>query len=136
MAEQERNLRERVGEPLWKLLEVFEMENKTFDEWAIVELFGHKKMAGRVCEETIGGCSFVRIDVPKTKNAPAWSKLLGQGAIYGITITDENTAKLCAESYNPEPMDKWTVGHMIGQLPIPGVYGEGDTVEEDDDIPL
>jgi hypothetical protein len=37
-------------------------ERKQFSEWAIIELFGHQRIAGRVSEQTIGGCAFVRDD--------------------------------------------------------------------------
>ena len=32
--------------------------------WAIVEIFGHQRIAGFLSEQTIGGQSFVRVDVP------------------------------------------------------------------------
>ena len=35
------------------------------DQWAIVELFGHQRIAGKISEHAVGGCSFVRIDVPE-----------------------------------------------------------------------
>ena len=95
------------------------MENKTFEEWAIVEIFGHQRIAGRVSEQTIGGCSFVRVDVPECPKHQAFTKLYGQGAIYAMTITDEKTARMAAESYAPEPMDQWTVQRMIERLPAP-----------------
>ncbi len=93
------------------------MSEKQFSEWAIVELFGHQKIAGRISEQTVGGCSFVRVDVPETDKAPAFTKLYGNGAIYPITITDEKTAKMAARSYHQEPMDAWTVNHLITALP-------------------
>lgn len=35
-----------------------------FEGWAFLELMGHRKLAGHVSEATIGGGSFIRIDVP------------------------------------------------------------------------
>ena len=40
------------------------MKETTFEEWAILELMGHRKLAGKVTEQTIGSSTFVRIDVP------------------------------------------------------------------------
>jgi hypothetical protein len=108
------------------------MSNKRFDQWAIVELFGHQKIAGRVSEQVIGGCSFVRVDVPETENetekAPAFTKLYGNGAIYAITITDEKSARMAARTCVQEPMDVWTVNHLIKSLPG---AGQGETHEEE-----
>lgn len=95
------------------------MEQKNFEEWAIVELFGHQKIAGRISEQAIGGCSFVRVDVPKTNTVPAFSRLFGNGAIYSITITDERSATIAAQAFTPEPMDKWTVDHHLRSLADP-----------------
>lgn len=36
----------------------------TFDSWAIVEIMGHDKYAGRVTEEPLFGVNMLRIDVP------------------------------------------------------------------------
>ena len=57
------------------------IQQQQFNHWAIVEVFGHNRFAGRVSEETVGGCSFVRVDIPKTDGGPAFTKLFGQGAI-------------------------------------------------------
>lgn len=88
-------------------------ENKAFDHWAIVEIFGHKTYAGRVTEQTIGGSSFVRIDVPQTSKTDAFTKMFGQNAIYGITIVDEATAKLKAESVQQTPMTEWEINNLV-----------------------
>jgi hypothetical protein len=39
-----------------------------FDQWCIVELFGHTKIAGKVSEAQIGGQSFIRVDVPQIEH--------------------------------------------------------------------
>lgn len=68
-----------------------------FDEWAVVELFGHQRIAGKVSEAAIGGCSFVRVDVPSTEERPAYTKYFGNGAIYAMTPCAEDVARLAAE---------------------------------------
>lgn len=64
-----------------------------FDTWAVVELFGHQQIAGRVAEQTIGGSTFVRVDVPETPESVGYTKLYGPGAIYAITPTTEAIAR-------------------------------------------
>lgn len=88
-------------------------EIKKFEAWGIVELFGHSRVAGRISEATIGGCSFVRVDVPATGNLPAYTKFLGNGAIYAINITDELAAKMAASTTADEPLSAWTVQHLL-----------------------
>ena len=88
-----------------------------FEAWAIVEIFGHQKFAGKVSEFALGGCNFVRVDVPeipgrlakpgvRVGNArhPAFTKLFGQGAIYSITLVSEETARRANEQIQPEPI--------------------------------
>lgn len=90
--------------------------NDKFEAWAIVEIFGHQKLAGRLSEFALGGCNFVRVDVPElparkagsyraaTPLQPAFTKLFGQGAIYSITLVAESVARAAAEQIRPEPI--------------------------------
>jgi len=83
------------------------MEAESFDSWAIVELFGHQKIAGRVTEAAIGGCSFVRVDVPALDGAEAFTKFFGNGAIYSMTPTSEAVARAALKQIRPEPVAVW-----------------------------
>lgn len=80
-----------------------------FDAWAIVELFGHQRMAGRITEASIGGCQFIRVDVPPVAENPAYTRLLGQGAIYAINIVDEDVARAAAASYRSVPVSSYEI---------------------------
>lgn len=98
-----------------------------FEEWAIIDLFGHQKIAGRISEQQVGGSSFVRVDVPAIDKQKPFTKLFGPGAIYSITITDEETATAAANYYKPIPMDQWTVKDMLnGRLALPGTDDDED----------
>jgi len=48
-------------------------QQKGFKEWAILELMGHRRLAGLVSEQQIGGASFIRIDIPG-KDGPLLSE--------------------------------------------------------------
>ena len=73
--------------------------DKSFETWAVIEVMGHKRLAGFVTEQTVAGAAFVRVDVPAVLNAdttvelPAFTKLLGAGSIYAITPCTEETAR-------------------------------------------
>jgi hypothetical protein len=99
-----------------------------FEQWCVIELFGHQQIAGKVTEQEIGGTSFVRVDVPQTNRNEKFTKYFGAGAIYSITPVDEETARLAVESYAPEPIESWRL-----QLPERGTSLYQDDV---DDIPF
>ncbi len=105
---------------------------EAFNEWAIVELFGHQKIAGRISEQQIGGCSFVRVDVPSINDRPGFTRMLGNGAIYSITVTDEVTAKLVAQYLDPVPVDKWSVQEMINRRSLPVKNSEIDALQDEE----
>jgi hypothetical protein len=61
--------------------------------WAIIELFGHTRIAGYVSEYVIGRRALIRVDVPDVPNVPAFTRLYGTSAIYSISFVDEDTAR-------------------------------------------
>ena len=89
------------------------------EQWAIVELFGHQRIAGRISEHVLGGVSFVRIDVPALPQGdgkpdiPALTKLFGQGAIYGIAFVDEVSARLTASTLRVQPIASWDLREAL-----------------------
>lgn len=72
---------------------------ETFDAWAIVEIMGHDRIAGRLTEQTIAGCGFVRVDVPPLAGEKGYTKLFGPSAIFSITCVTEDMALAAAASY-------------------------------------
>ena len=83
------------------------METEKFDSWAIVEIFGHTQIAGKVTEATIGGCAFVRIDVPECGEHKAFTKFYGNGAIYSMTPCSEEAALVALTHIRPSPVNVW-----------------------------
>ncbi len=80
---------------------------EAFEQFAIVELFGHNIIAGKVSEQVIGGQGFVRVDVPATDHQPAFTKFYGAGAIYAITPTDEPTMLAAVQGLQQKPVEQW-----------------------------
>jgi len=83
------------------------MENQSFQQWCIVELFGHNRLIGEVSKATIGGCSFIRVDVPDTKKKKGFTKYYGNGAIYGMTPIQEQDARDLLEEMQPNPVNAY-----------------------------
>ena len=97
-------------------------ERQDFKQWAIVELFGHARIAGLLTEQTIGGNSFVRVDVPEFisegQTFPAVTRLLGNASIYGITFVDEATATIAAREIRYQPVSVWSLRRGLEGLPV------------------
>lgn len=84
-----------------------------FDEWALVEVMGHKQFAGRVTEQSFGGASFVRVDVPEVRDDvgrvlfPSFTKLFGAASIYCISPCTEETARAFAAKMQSESFSRY-----------------------------
>lgn len=113
------------------------------DTWAIVELFGHKKLAGKVSEHTIGAAALVRVDVPETDQngvfTKPYTKLVGTGSIYCITPCTEDVARRAAqhiERWNdPIPVDIRPVAQIPARTTADADFEIGGEDDEDDDQP-
>ena len=75
--------------------------------WAIVEIMGHKRYAGHVSEQVVGGASFVRVDVPGQADCQPFSKMFGAASIYCITPVSEAAARVAASQLKEQPLSEW-----------------------------
>ncbi len=82
------------------------MADETFEGWCILELMGHRKMAGYVREQSLGGAAFVRIDVPGD-GADVATQLYSPSAVYCITPTTEDLARKLSKANQPAPVTRW-----------------------------
>lgn len=81
-------------------------------------------------EATIGGCSFVRVDVPalpemevqgygRTQRQPpiaGFTKLYGNGAIYAMTFVDEKLAQVEATRLRVCPVEVYGLDDAVKQV--------------------
>lgn len=74
-------------------------------QWAIIQLFGHKTLAGLVSKSEMLGQALLRIDVPATTAQPAFTQLYGDKAIYSVTFVSEEVAKKTAEAVQMNPIN-------------------------------
>ncbi len=81
--------------------------------WAIIELFGHRQLAGEISEVLIAGDGFLRLDMPEIPERvegnyryparAATTQLYSPKAIYSLTPTDKGTAiKFLSRTIQPE----------------------------------
>ena len=84
------------------------MMNNQTDEaiksWGIVELMGHKVVAGMVSKSEMLGKPMLRVDVPKTSAYGEFTQFYGENAIYCVTFVSEDVARLTAEQTKLNPV--------------------------------
>jgi hypothetical protein len=127
------------------------------DTWAIVELLGHVRLAGKLSEEEKFGAKMGRLDIPTSRPctcANASKKLVdlptipcdkcggagfihkfitqffGGGSVYRISIVSEDVARHVAATTAPAPVSPWDFPKRA--LPAPPVQ-DYDGYEEDED---
>lgn len=88
------------------------MSEERFEGWAIVELMGHRRLAGFVRDVEMFGGRRLRLDVPKAGEANGSSEFIatqfyGTQALYCVTPTDEMTARRVATLSQPQPVQHW-----------------------------
>ena len=73
-------------------------------QWAIVELMGHKIVAGFAGKDEMFGKPLLRVDVPETSEYPEFTQFYGLDAVYCITPTSEEVARITAEQCKINPV--------------------------------
>lgn len=112
-------------------IEAIESGPQPFREWAVIEIMGHKRFAGFVTEQSVGGASFIRVDVPeielKTGDVlPAFTKFFGAASVYCISPTTEAAALAFAETIRAESFHRY-------ELPKMGLTARAEADLHDDD---
>jgi hypothetical protein len=95
--------------------------------WAVVELMGHVKMAGRVSEEERFGAKMGRIEIPQ-EDGSFVTQFFGGGSVYRITAVTEEAARLVAKAAKVQPISPWDLPRALA-----GPTGTSDDEVFDDD---
>ena len=98
------------------------MSDTPFETWAILELMGHRRLAGWLTEQEIGGSGFLRLDIPKTDKAASATQFYAPGSVYAITPCTEETARRTAAIVHVEPVSEWE----LPRLEAPAVGTDDD----------
>src|SRR5580698_3448672 len=105
-------------------------DESTFEEWALLELMGHRRLAGKVTAVQIAGASFLRIDVPGGGGADIATQYYAPGAVYAITPVTEDVARRFAIDHAPAPITRWELAEIE---PTDAATDEGTENDEDRD---
>jgi hypothetical protein len=123
-----------------------------FEQWCLIEIFGHNRIAGLVTEASLGGGSFIRVDVPEVAlpsgaRIPTFTKFLGPSSIFSITAVSEETARKLAAGMQVQPISTWDIRQVVDEamarraLPVTAASDGPDPsdpefIDHDDDEPL
>jgi hypothetical protein len=115
-------------------------EHEAFDSWAIVEVMGHNTFAGRVTEQVVAGCAFVRVDVPEIPASthyagrPAFTKLIGTASIYSLTPCTEAVAVKAAQRIRATPLTTVDISTQAAiEAPQESLRWPDDSNDDEDD---
>lgn len=100
--------------------------------WAVLELFGHQRVAGKVSEQVFGGAALIRVDVPEVvvsewdydetppvrrqRLIQAHTRSFGAGAIYAVNWCDEDVATEAARGIKHEPLKPYQSKEAVAAL--------------------
>lgn len=108
-------------------------EQSTGPEWVVIELMGHRKLAGLLSEVTRAGQGLLRLQIPGDDDDWYATQDYSPTSVYCITPTSEATARAFAKTSRPAPVTRWE----LPGLPAPHHQIEaGEEVEEPDDPDL
>ncbi len=78
-----------------------------YDHPTIVELMGHRKLAGRVREVTLAGMGMLRLDIPATPGHGPETQYINPSSVYALHPTTEEIATAAAARFRPAPISRW-----------------------------
>lgn len=101
-----------------------------FRAWALVEVMGHRKLAGEVSEQVIAGAGFIRVDVPEVPGAEAFTSFFRPGSIYAITPVAEAVARHWCASHRERPIEVYGDSALARALRQPRLLPADDEADE------
>lgn len=91
-----------------------------FDQWAIMEVFGHQTFSGKVTSETVGNTVMLKLTVPEVENMevklPEFIKYFNQSSVYAITPVDEDYARAMAKELMKQPIEGYKHQSVVKQM--------------------
>lgn len=106
--------------------------------WAIVEIFGHTRFAGRLTEVELAGKRMVQVDCPTVVarwrgEVPAWTKVINPDSVFSVTPCSEEQALAEAVRLGYVP---FSVDFDSRQPSLPAPAPEDFDDDEDFDDPI
>jgi hypothetical protein len=99
-----------------------------YEGWAIVELMGHRRLAGQVAQAEQYGTAMLRLDVFTDGDEPIATQFYGGSAVYCVTPTTEPLARAVASRDQPRPVAAWE----LPRAPTAADIDNAELVDADD----
>jgi hypothetical protein len=115
-------------------------EHAEYEGWAILELLGHRRLAGYVTVVELAGQPMFRLDVPGQvyagEETGQATQFVGPGSLYALTPTTEEMARAVAARNRPAPVHAWELPRpALPPAPEPaGIDAPGDLGGLDDTV--
>lgn len=102
-------------------------EQDKFQGWAIVELMGHRRLAGMVTEVSVAGAGMLRVDIPTKGDGDfTLTQFYPPSSLYALTPVAEDIARAVAKATASSPVHSW---EMPRALP-PAIDAEVDDSDD------
>ena len=102
----------QVSEAIVPTVEKSNGSNGGIDCYALIELFGHQRIVGKVTQQVVGVAALLRVDVPDLiKNGEVvrkgFTRFYGPSAVYSLTPIDENAVRDLLPMISGQPVKEW-----------------------------
>lgn len=95
------------------------------DQWAVVELMGHVRLAGKLSEEERFGSKMGRLDIPQGEGFV--TQYFGGSSVYRVSIVTEEVARAAAKNTAYAPVSPWELPRAL-PAPVEAKYRDTDDV--------
>ncbi len=107
----------------------------TFEGWAVLELMGHRRLAGYISEAGVAGVPAMRIDIYRgLATEPTQTQFYtNAAAIYAVTPASEELCRRFSENTIPQPISPFELPDLIQSALHPrAVLVDADDDHDDD----
>lgn len=84
-----------------------ESEREPWEGWAILEIMGHRRLAGLVSRVEVAGFGMLRLDVPGCDEGTGATQYYSPSSLYCLTPTTEEVARGFATRNRPTPVARF-----------------------------
>lgn len=117
-------------------------ETTAYEGWAVLELMGHRRLAGYVREVAQYGTAMCRLDVP-VEGGESITQFYPGTSIYCLSPVTENVARAVAARNKPAPVSPYEILPPAPRPPLaapsfdidPDELGDAGAGDDDEDWP-